>query len=169
MVLKRHIAAMLWAAIMLVAAQLVPAVAQAHIHHHHTAAAIATPLEHGTSGVASTNANWAAAAVMTSAAWDSDGSSSSGLCKDRHSCADSCCFCPALASKPAEGLLVLPRLRDFSLPGAPARRGIDPEGLARPPRTFTYAARAVSARERRWPQRQRVFPAREGNWYVHFR
>jgi hypothetical protein len=137
MALKRHIAAMFCAAIMLVAAQLVPAVAQAHIHHHHTASAISSPLEHGISGAASTDADWAAAAVVTSAAWDSDGSSSSGPCKDRHGCADSCCCCPALVSKPADGFLALPRVRNFGMLAAPARRGIDPEGLARPPRSFT--------------------------------
>jgi hypothetical protein len=128
---------MFCAAIMLVAAQLVPAVAQAHIHHHHTASAISSPLEHGLSGAASTDVNRPAAAIVTSAAWDSDGSSSSGPCKDRHGCADSCCCCPALVSKPADGFLALPRVRDFGMLAAPARRGIDPEGLARPPRSFT--------------------------------
>jgi hypothetical protein len=137
MVLKRHVATMFWAAIMLIAAQIVPAVAQADIHHHHAASAIATPLAHGTTSVTSVDANRAAAAVVTSAAWDSDASSSSGPCKDRHGCADSCCCCPALASTPADGFLALPRVRDFGMLAARARRGIDPEGLARPPRSFT--------------------------------
>ena len=82
MVLKRHIAAMLWAAIMLVAAQLVPAVAQAHIHHHHTASAITSPLEHGISKVAATDAHRPASEIVTSAAWDSDAGSSSAIHTD---------------------------------------------------------------------------------------
>jgi hypothetical protein len=136
MALKRHMAAMLWAAIVLIVAQIVPTVAQAHVHHHHAVSAMAAPQAHGIK-IASIDANRAATAVVTSAMWDSDAGASSVPCKDRHGCADSCCCCPALASTPPDGVLALPRVRDFNEPTAPARRGIDPEGLARPPRSFT--------------------------------
>ena len=137
--MNRQLAAVIWAAVLLIAVQFVSSVAQAHAGHSHAPTVVVTPsTDDIAQRVSVDEAENASASVEISAAdrsIDPD-AAPSGSCNG--SCCGngvSCCG-PALLPASADAP---PLTCKASAPpglGDPMRSGIDPEALPKPPKSF---------------------------------
>ena len=140
MALKRQFAGLIWAAVLVIAAQLVASVALAHAGHSHAPAAVATPSSDEIAQQASVGeAEHPSASVEISAADDGSidpvgapaGACNGSCCGNGVSCCGSALL-PATADGPP---FTCKALAPTGL-GDHARSGIDPEALPEPPKSF---------------------------------
>jgi hypothetical protein len=140
MALKRHLAAVIWAAVLVVAVQCAPGIALAHGGHNHAPAphAVPSPSDEDVpqaGGDAAQNA----APSMEIAAPDrrvDPATTPSGACNGSCCGKGTSCCGPALPPAGAAGPPLHCRAPPPFEGGGPMRSGIDPEALPKPPKSF---------------------------------
>jgi hypothetical protein len=137
MILKRQLAAVIWIAIVMIAAQLVPAAALAHSGHAHLHSAGAAVTHDRAEGDALQLKAEHATAVAQAQRADISRAATSGICNDGCCASGFSCCAPAILPEPILGLPSPLKALKIERPAASMRAGIDPEALPKPPKSFT--------------------------------
>src|SRR5262245_20146292 len=125
MLRNRHMTAILWTVIMLVAVQLVPTIARAHQAHHHHASAAAAHEGNGEFAAAKAIKVTALAVAAVAMATDDTVPAPADTCKGSCCGVGSSCCCSVLAAEPSQTVLLLPRCGNLAPAVAAKRRGIE--------------------------------------------
>ena len=134
MILKRQLAAVIWIAIVMIAAQFVPAAALAHNGHAHAGAAVTHDRAGGDAHQLKAEHTGAVAQAQTA---DISRDATSGTCNDCCCASGFSCCAPAILAEPILGLPSPLKALKIERPAASLRAGIDPEALPKPPKSFT--------------------------------
>jgi hypothetical protein len=138
MALKRQLTALIWAAAVLVAAQFLPGVAQAHSGHDHASHSVAVASSELSAEPAKPAEATRAAAVTELASADSDAmpAAPSGGCNGSCCGTGAGCCGAALLFSPSAALPKVGVARQPIGSASPIPPGIDPDALRKPPKSF---------------------------------
>jgi hypothetical protein len=140
MIPKRHLAEVIWIAIVTIAIQLLPATALAHGGHVHARDTIAAVANDAADNAIQLNSPRAAAehtgTFAQAVSADITRTAALGTCNGDCCASGFSCCVPAILPQPALHLPTRLNALEVARPGTSIRADIDPETLPKPPRSF---------------------------------